>query len=147
MSLAFNIKSFFNSLKDSNNSDSLGKSIEQMTISFKSIPSIISKNMTIEGTLKGSGIIEIEGKVIGNIDSTSVVIREGGTCDGEINAESINIRGNFNGNIKAKSINIFSKAKINGTIESQSLSVEDGASVDAQFSQLSEKNLSKTPKI
>jgi len=138
MSLIFNLKSLFNSLKNANDSDSfVGNSIEQISVSFKSMPSIISKNLSIEGVLQSFGVVEIEGQIKGNINSNSIVIREDGTVNGDINAGSVNIRGSFSGNIKAKNVNIFSKAKINGNIEYQSLSVEDGASIDAQFTQLS----------
>ena len=133
------IKSFIRSLKSGSNSDSFGKTIEQMTISLKSMPSIISRDSTIEGKVYSSGVVEIEGTIKGCINSNSIVIREGGVVEGEINADSVNIRGNFIGNIKAKNINVFSKASINGKIEYQSLSVEDGASVDGQFRQLSDK--------
>ena len=137
MSLITKLQSILNSLKNANNSDSFGKSVEQIAASFKSMPSIISKNLSIEGTLQSSGMIEIEGKIKGNVSGGSIVIREDGVMSGEINAESVNIRGSFDGIIKAKNVNIFSKAKINGNIEYQSLSVEDGASIDAQFTQLS----------
>jgi cytoskeletal protein CcmA (bactofilin family) len=133
------LKSFVNSLKSGSNSDSFGKTIEQITVSLKSMPSIISKDSKIEGEVYSSGVVEIEGKIKGRINSNSIVIREDGVVEGEINADSVNIRGNFNGNIKARNINVFSKAKINGTIEYQSLSVEDGASIDGQFKQLSVK--------
>ncbi len=138
------LKSFINSLKSGNSSDSFGKTIEQMTVSLKSIPSIISKDSKIDGEIYSSGVIEIEGCIKGRINSNSIVIREDGVVEGEINADSVNIRGNFNGTIKARNINVFSKARINGTIEYQSLSVEDGASIDGQFTQLANKEQKKT---
>jgi cytoskeletal protein CcmA (bactofilin family) len=131
MPLITNLKSFFNSLKNTNDSNSRDK------LMCRSMPSIISKNLNIEGTLQSSGVIEIEGQINGNISINSIVIRESGIVNGDVTTRSINIRGNFNGNIKTKNINISSKAKINGNIEYQSLSVEDGASIDAQFIQLS----------
>ncbi len=133
------LKLFTNSLKSGSNSDSFGKTIEQMTVAFKSMPSIIARDSKIEGEVYSSGVIEIEGQIKGRINSNSIIIREDGFVDGDINADSINIRGNFNGNIKARNINVFSKAKITGNIEYQSLSVEDGASIDGQFKQLSDK--------
>lgn len=135
-----NIKSLINSLKSGSNAESFGKAIDQMATSFKSMPSIIARETKIDGEVTSTGVIEIEGLITGKIKSNSVVIREDGTIDGEVFADSINIRGNFNGNIKARNINIFSKAKINGVIEYQSLSVEDGACIDGQFKKLDEQN-------
>ncbi len=139
MFLTQSLKSLIKSLKSANNSDSFGKTIEQMTTSFKSMPSIIAKDNRIEGEVYSSGVIEIEGKIKGHVKSNSIIIREGGLVDGEISADSVNVRGNFNGDIKARNVNIFSKAVISGNIEYQSLSVEDGASIDGQFKQVAEK--------
>ena len=133
------IKSLIKSLRGGSNSHSIVKTIEQMTVSFKSMPSIIAKDTRIEGKIHSSGVVEIEGQINGHIESNSIVIRENGIVEGEISADSINIRGNFIGNIKARNINVFRKAKINGTMEYQSLSVEDGASIDGQFKQLPNK--------
>jgi len=130
-------KSFINSLKNGN-SNSFGKTIEQINISLKSTPSIIAKDSKIEGSFYSSGVVEIEGYIQGFINSNSIIIREGGGVDGEIEADSINIRGKVNGTIKARNINVFNKAKITGDIEYQSLSVEDGASIEGKFKQLSE---------
>lgn len=133
------LKSLANSLKNGSNSESFGKTIEQIERSLKSMPSIIARDAKIEGELYSSGVIEIEGYIKGHINSNSVIIREEGIVEGEVTADSINIRGSFNGNIKARNINIFSKAKINGVIEYNSLSVEDGACIDGQFRQLNIK--------
>ena len=136
MPIAFTIKSFFNSL-NSSRSDAIGKTIDHMTSSFKSIPSIISKDSKIEGRIQSSGVVEVEGYIKGSINSNTIVIREGGSIEGEAIADFINIMGNFNGQIKAKNVSVFSKAKINGSIEYEVLSVEDGASIEGQFKQLS----------
>ena len=130
------IRSLINSLRSGNNSDSFSKTIEQMTVSFKSTPSIIAKDAKIDGEIYSSGVIEVEGQFKGRINSNSIIIREDGIVDGEIISDSINIRGNFIGNLKAKNVNVFKKAKVIGNIEYQSLSVEDGSSVDGQFKQM-----------
>ncbi|MFT6332878.1 MAG: cytoskeletal protein CcmA (bactofilin family) [Lentimonas sp.] len=134
------LKSFTNSLRRSSNNKSFRKNIEQMTTSHKSMPSIIAKDVKIEGDIKSSGVIEIEGEIKGQIDSNSIIIRESGSVEGDIKADSINIRGQFSGNVKARNINIFNKAKVSGNIEYDSLSVEDGASIDGQFKRFNNKD-------
>ncbi|MFT7087284.1 MAG: cytoskeletal protein CcmA (bactofilin family) [Rickettsiales bacterium] len=132
------LKSFTGSLKKGNNSDSLGKVIEYKGNS-KSMPSILAQDIKIDGEIHSSGVIEIEGSIKGIVKSSSIIIRESGSVEGEINADSINIRGLFSGNIKARNINVFSKAKVTGNIEYCSLSVEDGASIDGQFKQITDQ--------
>lgn len=136
MSIA-SIKSVFSDIaKNSSNNDPLTKKLESISSNFKSTPTIIARDLKVEGNLTGFGIIEIEGNVKGLIEGNSVILREDGVFEGEVVAESLSIRGKFNGNIRAKNVNITSKAKVTGMIEYGSLSVEDGAYIDGQFKQL-----------
>jgi cytoskeletal protein CcmA (bactofilin family) len=102
----------------------------------KSTPTIIARDLKIEGTIGSSGLVEIEGIIQGTIFGNSVILREEGFINGEITAENLSLRGNFQGKIRAKSISISSKAKVVGEIEYESLSVEDGACIDGQFKKI-----------
>ncbi|MFM6972815.1 MAG: polymer-forming cytoskeletal protein [Alphaproteobacteria bacterium] len=103
---------------------------------FKSTPTIISKDLKIQGELYSGGIIEIQGAINGTINGNSVILREDGTVTGAVFAENFNIRGRFEGNIKAKFISISSKAKVRGEVEYETLSVEDGANIDGYFKKI-----------
>jgi len=103
---------------------------------FKSTPTIISKDLKIQGELYSGGIIEIQGSINGTINGNSVILREDGTVTGAVFAENFNIRGRFEGNIKAKFISISSKAKVRGEVEYETLSVEDGANIDGYFKKI-----------
>lgn len=107
-----------------------------INVSFKSTPTILARDLTIDGELNSVGLIEIEGKVKGTVSGHSIILREGGFVEGRISAESVSIRGSFNGDINAKTINISSKAKVVGNIEYELLSVEDGACIDGQFKKI-----------
>ena len=136
-----NLKSKFSDLvKNNSTSDSFTKSLNQISTNFKSTPTIIARDLKIEGNILGSNVIEIEGTIIGTIKGNAVVIHEEGNIEGEITAESLSIQGKFNGTIRAKNINITSKARVTGTIEYGSLSVEDGAYIDGQFKQLTKNS-------
>ena len=100
-------------------------------------PSILAKTIFVQGDIKSLGILEIEGKTKGVIKGNIVIIREEGVVDGEIEAESVDIHGTFTGDIKANNVNFFKKAKIIGNVEYKSLTVEDGASIEGQFKQIS----------
>ncbi len=121
---------------DNDNNSAITRKIESISANFKSTPTIFAKDLQIEGDISSSGLIEIEGFVKGNIKGNSVIIREGGSMQGELEADSLSIKGKFEGTIRAKSINISSKAKIHGVVEYHSLSVEDGACIDGQFKQV-----------
>ncbi len=136
MSIA-NLKSKFSDLvKNTSTSDSFTKSLNQISTNFKSTPTIIARDLTIEGDLVSANVVEIEGTIKGTIKGNAVVVHEEGIVEGEIVAESLSVRGKVSGNIRAKNINIASKARITGLIEYGLLSVEDGAFIDGQFKQL-----------
>lgn len=140
-----NLKSKVNSMIQNNSSDndnnkSIGRKIETISANFKSTPTILAKDLRIEGDISSAGLIELEGFVKGNIKGNSVIIREGGSMEGELVAESLSVKGKFTGTIRAKNINISSKAHISGVVEYCSLSVEDGACIDGQFKQVESVN-------
>ncbi len=137
MSIA-NIKSKVISVAQSNssNDNSISKKLEVISSNFKTTPTILARDLKIEGEILSSGLVEIEGKIKGTIKGNSVILREEGFVEGTIIAETLNIKGSFEGTIKAQNINIASKAKVTGNIEYGSLSVEDGASIDGQFKRL-----------
>ncbi len=103
---------------------------------LKTTPTIISRDLKIQGELFSSGIIEIQGNINGTINGNSVILREEGHIDGIVFAENFSIRGNFNGKIRAKNLNIANKANVIGEIEYEILSVEDGASIDGRFKKI-----------
>jgi len=140
MSISNNIKSAFDSIKSVSNPDSIGKTLENVTSSLKNMPSILSKDICVEGQINSPSIIEIEGKVYGSIIGNSVVIREDGFVEGKIEAESLTVRGRFEGELKVGFMSVFKKAKIIGNIEYKSLSVEDGACIDGQFKKIPDKS-------
>jgi cytoskeletal protein CcmA (bactofilin family) len=113
--------------------------------SDKSTPTIISQDLKIEGDILSLGLIEIEGAIKGTLKGNSVIIREEGSVEGDVIAETLQIKGKFQGNIKAKNISISSKANIHGNIEYLTLAVEDGACIDGQFKRINEGSSNKKP--
>ena len=131
-----NIQAKVNKVSIKLNNDENGtlnsKKLEILT-NFKSTPTIISRDLKIQGEVFSSGIIEILGQIDGSIKGNSIILREEGFIKGTVFAENFSIRGKFDGKIKAKNISIASKAEVIGEIEYELLSVEDGASIDWHF--------------
>jgi cytoskeletal protein CcmA (bactofilin family) len=121
---------------NADNAKVISKKLESISSNFKSTPTIISRDLRVEGEIISSGLIEIEGNIKGTIKGNSVILREDGVVEGVIIAEVLSIRGKFDGTIRAKNLNIAAKARITGTIEYDLLSVEDGACIDGQFKRL-----------
>ena len=106
----------------------------------KNNTSIISKDLFLKGDLTTDGLLEIEGKIEGNIKGDEITIRESGFVNGNIISNISNIKGNFQGTIKSQRINVSGKANIKGTLEYVSLCVEDGSSIDGDLKRVSEIN-------
>jgi cytoskeletal protein CcmA (bactofilin family) len=123
------------SIKDSSNGEILSKKLDALT-NFKSTPTIISRDLKIQGEVFSAGVIEIEGNINGTINGNSVILREEGSINGNVFAENFSIRGKFEGTVKAKNISIASRAHVNGEIEYDILSVEDGACIDGHFKKI-----------
>ena len=119
---------------------SQNKTFSVKSPSLKSTPTIISRDVYLEGEIKSSGVVEVEGKIKGTINGNVVVIRESGFVEGTISADSIIIKGEINGNLSSKTASIASKAKIVGNIEYGTLSVEDGACIDGNFKRISKES-------
>jgi cytoskeletal protein CcmA (bactofilin family) len=114
------------------NGEVITKKLDVLT-NFKSTPTILSRDLKIQGEIFSAGVIEIEGTINGTINGNSVILREDGAIYGTVFAENFSIRGKFEGTIKAKNISIASKARVTGEIEYDVLSVEDGANIDGHF--------------
>jgi cytoskeletal protein CcmA (bactofilin family) len=90
---------------------------------------IISKLFKIEGKVKSSGNILVEGEIQGDVLSESnVVVREKGLVNGKLNANSINIGGKVSGTTKLKEkLTLGTKGNLKGDIFAKILVVEEGA--------------------
>ena len=90
--------------------------------------SVISNDIEIIGTIKGSGSVRIDGKLEGELHcGGDAVIGKSAQIKGNIAVNSAIIEGAVNGNITAKDrIEMKSSARVTGDIKSKRLSVEDG---------------------
>ena len=91
--------------------------------------SVISSDVKIEGNITGKGSIRIEGNVLGNLQFDDVVIVNGGSVTGDINAKSFSNEGNFKGEVSADvaELKVGSSSQIN--LSTQKLVIESSAIV------------------
>jgi len=113
--------------------DKINNMIEKTELIKSSMPSIIASDMYIEGTIKSSCSIEVEGKVNGSIIANSVIIREKGVCEGNISSDIIDVQGKFSGDLDVGNIKVSKKAIVTGKFIYNSLVVEDGSSIEGEF--------------
>ena len=89
---------------------------------------VLGSDVEIKGNLKFSGELTFEGKIDGEIQTDGTLnLGDTATVNGNINAQTVIVRGKINGNIAAKEkIEIKTKAELFGDIRASKLSVEEG---------------------
>jgi cytoskeletal protein CcmA (bactofilin family) len=108
----------------------------------KITPSIISTDMCILGNVMSEGLLDIDGRIDGNVKSEVIYVRSNGQIAGDIIAGGeVHIYGSVHGVIKSPRVCIYASAHVEGTIIHTSLSIEDGAYIDSQFKPFSVKPL------
>ncbi len=97
-------------------------------------PSVISADMYVLGNIISSdGLLDIDGKIDGNVRCKVATVRPNGRVKGDVTAELVHVYGEIEGLVKAKSVILYASARVQGTIMHESLSIEDGAFVDGKF--------------
>jgi len=93
---------------------------------------IIGKDFTITGDIKGSGSIVISGQVKGNSEIDGLVeLTSTAVWEGNIHADDVVIGGAVNGDVSARgNLEIKGSARILGNVSGTSVSVAQGAMID-----------------
>jgi cytoskeletal protein CcmA (bactofilin family) len=114
--------------------DSSGDVKPIVNISRKNVaPSVISADMHLLGNIISDGVLDIDGKIDGNVRCRTATIRPNGLVRGDVVADTIFIHGAVEGLVKARTVCLYANARVTGTIMHESLSIEDGAFVDGNF--------------
>ena len=89
---------------------------------------VLTADVEIKGNLKFAGELTFDGKLEGEIQTDGILnLGDSATINGNINAQSVVVRGKVNGNIYAKEkIEIKAKAELFGDIRATKLVVEEG---------------------
>jgi cytoskeletal protein CcmA (bactofilin family) len=99
-----------------------------MNASGNSSKNVLASDVEIKGNLKFTGELSFDGKLEGEISSDgSLNVGENAVINGNINVNSVVVRGKVNGNIEAKDkIDIKTKAELFGDIRAAKLVIEEG---------------------
>jgi cytoskeletal protein CcmA (bactofilin family) len=89
---------------------------------------VLNSDVEIKGNIKFAGELTMDGKLDGDIHTDGTLhLGDGAVINGNINAQSVVVRGKIHGNINAKEkIDIKAKAELFGDIRASKLVVEEG---------------------
>jgi cytoskeletal protein CcmA (bactofilin family) len=91
------------------------------------VPSVISAELIVKGTLISAGDVQVEGKIDGDIRASGLVIGEKAIVVGDVYAEEAVVRGRVEGSIRARRVQLCATCHVEGNILHEALSVESGA--------------------
>ena len=93
------------------------------------INTIIGKGTFVKGSLRGKGLLRIDGEMEGHITNTGdVIIGESGQVTVELKARNITIAGCYEGTLEAEGrLELKNTATSKGTLKTKKLLVEEGA--------------------
>ena len=89
--------------------------------------SILSSDLVIEGNLKTTGDIQIEGEVEGDIRAQLLTVGESATVKGEVVADDVVVNGRVVGRVRGLKVRLTSTARVEGDIVHKTIAIESGA--------------------
>jgi cytoskeletal protein CcmA (bactofilin family) len=92
-----------------------------------SVPSIISGDLVVRGTLVSNGDVQIDGRIEGDVRAGALVIGEKAHIEGDVYAEDAIVRGTVHGAIRARKVQLCSTCRVEGNILHEALAMEAGA--------------------
>ncbi len=126
------------------NRQSQGQVSRMAQAPVKSVPSIISIDLAIQGNLSSNGEIQVDGSVNGDINCKALIVGTKGSVSGEVTAQTVRIHGSIKGQVKAKSVFLASTAQMSGDIEHESLAIEPGAFMEGHCKRIAVEAAAKT---
>jgi cytoskeletal protein CcmA (bactofilin family) len=99
-----------------------------MSTTASTTKNVLGSDVEIKGTLKFAGELTFEGKLEGEIRSDGTLnLGDSAVINGNIDVQSVVVRGKINGNITAKEkIDIKAKTELFGDIKATKLVIEEG---------------------
>ena len=107
---------------------------------------VIAKDLTVTGTLRGDGVVQIEGKVEGEISLKGyVIVSDTGVIKGPIEADVIRIAGSVEGNIIAHDhLRLEKTGSVVGDVTTVSFVVEDGGRLNGRTTMIKETSAARS---
>lgn len=111
------------------------------------VPSILSSDLVVTGDLNSDGEIQVDGKIIGDINTKSLLVGKTADVKGEIKADDVRVHGTVDGQIKAHTVTLAKTAHVVGDILHVNLSIETGAFLEGLCKRMMEAELADANKV
>ena len=106
---------------------------------------IIEEGLKITGRVSAEGLVEINGRIEGDVHCTSLIISPKAAISGGIEADRILVKGRVDGPIRGGEVVLKSHAHVVGDIHHQRLCIERGAYFEGRSVCSLETNVQRAP--
>lgn len=89
--------------------------------------STLSSDLQFEGNVTGTGDLQIDGQIRGDVRVGRLIVGETGAIEGNVSADYIEVRGRIVGGVAGKQVKLISTAYVDGDITAEQLSIDIGA--------------------
>lgn len=98
-------------------------------IDVTKVDTVIGKDTTITGSVEAKGILRIEGKISGDLNTNGdIIVSESGVVEADVKVRNISIAGVVKGNLEARGLlSLEPSGKMLGDIKVAKLAIGDGA--------------------
>jgi cytoskeletal protein CcmA (bactofilin family) len=108
-------------------------------VSNSKVETVVGQGTCIDGDIKSTGIVRVDGKCTGDVvTNADVIIGESGCIYGNVTAVNVSIAGKIEGNVKCTGVlEIMLKGTLVGDVEVTELSIQKGAIFNGKCSIIS----------
>lgn len=110
------------------------------------VPCLISKGTKLKGDIIDGDVIQIDGKIEGNISCRELIIGVGGQVLGDVTAHGLELYGDLSGAVKVENLFIAGTAKFTGNALYKTIAIEPGAMLTGQCTRKPEETTSSETK-
>lgn len=94
---------------------------------------VIAADVVVRGDIEGPTDLHVQGRVLGKVAVTGLVLDGEAAIDGPVTAEAVMIAGHVNGSVEAKAVHVKASARVDGDVSYATLQIEAGARVSGRL--------------
>jgi len=95
---------------------------------------VLSEDLTVEGCLETSGVLDIRGHVTGTVRADAAVLARDGIVKGSVHARVLTVEGRLRGIASAGSVMVRTAATVHADLATDDLLMEVGADIEGSVS-------------
>lgn len=95
--------------------------------------SVLASDLRITGEISSTGHVEILGEVDGNVSARGVILGTEGRLNGQISAETVEVKGKLEGKVHAVDFALRATSVVTADVTYKTLVIDSGAQIEGRF--------------